>query len=160
VIALDAFIAQGNRRLAAAARHYLAVIEIAAGNYAAAIQHAHAAIEATPDVPGLRCQFHATLSTAARLAGDIPAAIDHAALAMRLMETHGRPEEGEREVRLTYAEALSATGSHDEARRVIFDAEARLLEVAAKIGDPAWRRSFLEAIPENAGTLALARRFR
>jgi hypothetical protein len=32
-----------------------------------------------------------------------------------------------------------------------------VLDKAAKIRDPAWRRSFLEAIPENAATLALAR---
>jgi tetratricopeptide (TPR) repeat protein len=155
--ARDALAAQGNRRLAAASMHYLAVIEIAAGNFAASIQHSRDAIDATPDVPGLRCQFHSTLSTAYRLGGDTQAALAHASTAMQLMETHGRPEEGETEVRLAYAEALYATGSVDAARRVIAEAKLLLLESAAKIADPAWRKSYLEAVPGNAGTLALAR---
>ena len=42
--ALAALRAQGNQRLVAAARHYLATIELGAGNYAAAIEHSLAAI--------------------------------------------------------------------------------------------------------------------
>jgi gamma-glutamyltranspeptidase/glutathione hydrolase len=40
--------------------------------------------------------------------------------------------------------------------RAIADARARLLTTAGRIGDPAYRRSFLEDVPENARTLALA----
>jgi tetratricopeptide (TPR) repeat protein/predicted Ser/Thr protein kinase len=155
--AFDALTAHGNRRLAAAARHYLAAIEIAAGNFEAAMEHSREAIDATPDVPALRCIFHGRLSNAYRLAGDPTSALVHARTAMQLMETHGRPEEGESEVRLAYAEALHATGAVQMASRVIADAEARVLEMAEKIRDRDWRRSFLEAIPENAATLALAR---
>jgi hypothetical protein len=60
-------------------------------------------------------------------------------------------------VRLAHAEALHATGAHDAARRVIAGARARLLAVADKIVDPAYRTSFLESVPENARTFALAR---
>ncbi|HEU4731834.1 MAG TPA: hypothetical protein VFT22_28260, partial [Kofleriaceae bacterium] len=60
-------------------------------------------------------------------------------------------------VRLTHAEALHATGAHDAARHAISGARARLLTIASRIADPAYRRSFLEDIPENARTLALAR---
>jgi tetratricopeptide (TPR) repeat protein len=60
-------------------------------------------------------------------------------------------------VRLAHAEALHATGAHDAARRAIADARARLLAIAAKIPDPAYRQSFLDGVPENARTLALAR---
>jgi hypothetical protein len=60
-------------------------------------------------------------------------------------------------VRLVRAEALHATGAHDAARRAIADARTRVLEIASRIADPAYRRSFLEAVPENARTLALAR---
>jgi hypothetical protein len=91
--------------------HSLGVIEIAAGNIPLAIQHIKHAIDETPDVPGLRCQFHATLSTAYRLGGDVQAALAHATTAMQLMDAHGRPEEGEHEVRLAYAQALYATGA-------------------------------------------------
>jgi hypothetical protein len=59
-------------------------------------------------------------------------------------------------VRLVHAEALEATGASDAARAAIAEARARLLAIADKIGDPAYRRSFLEDVPENTRTLALA----
>jgi tetratricopeptide (TPR) repeat protein len=158
--ALDAFVTQGNRRLETAARNYLAFIEIAAGDFATAIRHAREAIDGSPDVPALRCTFHATLSTAYRLSGQAEYALAHARTAMQMLEQLGRPEEGEANVRLAYAEALYATGAIAAARRVIVDAEVRLLEAAARIADADWRASFLEAIPEHAGTLALARMWR
>jgi tetratricopeptide (TPR) repeat protein len=60
-------------------------------------------------------------------------------------------------VRLSHAEALLATGAHDEARRAIAEARARLFSIAGRIPDADYRTSFLEAVPENARTLALAR---
>ncbi|HEX7840488.1 MAG TPA: hypothetical protein VF469_23580, partial [Kofleriaceae bacterium] len=59
-------------------------------------------------------------------------------------------------VRLAHAEALHATGAHDAARRAIAGARARLWAIADKIPDPAYKTSFLEHVPENARTLALA----
>jgi hypothetical protein len=59
-------------------------------------------------------------------------------------------------VRLAHAEALHATSAHDAARRAIADARARLLVIADKIADPGYKASFLERVPENARTLALA----
>jgi tetratricopeptide (TPR) repeat protein len=59
-------------------------------------------------------------------------------------------------VRLAHAEALHATGAHDAARRAIAGARARLSTIADKIADPAYKTSFLEDVPENARTLALA----
>jgi hypothetical protein len=63
-------------------------------------------------------------------------------------------------VRLAHAEALHATGAHDAAGRAIADARARLLAIADKIADPAYKTSFLERVPENARTLALATAWR
>jgi hypothetical protein len=60
-------------------------------------------------------------------------------------------------VRLAHAEALHATAAHDAAKRAIADAQARLLAIAARIPDPAYRQGFLEGVPEHARTLALAR---
>jgi len=60
-------------------------------------------------------------------------------------------------VRLAHAEALHATGAHETARRAIAEARDRLVTIAGRIADPAYRQSFLEAVPENARTLALAR---
>ncbi|HEX7841142.1 MAG TPA: hypothetical protein VF469_26875, partial [Kofleriaceae bacterium] len=59
-------------------------------------------------------------------------------------------------VRLALAEALHATGAHDAARRAIADARTRLRAIADKIPDPGYKTSFLENVPENARTLALA----
>ena len=55
-----------------------------------------------------------------------------------------------------HAEALHANGEHRAARAAVAAARDRLLARAACIGSDAWRRSFLENIPENARTLALA----
>jgi hypothetical protein len=60
-------------------------------------------------------------------------------------------------VRLAHAEALHATGARDAAQRAIADARTHLLAIADKIPDPDHRQSFLENVPENARTLALAR---
>jgi tetratricopeptide (TPR) repeat protein len=60
-------------------------------------------------------------------------------------------------VRLAHAEALHATGAHDAARHAIAEARARLISIADRIADPACKQSFLENVPENARTLALAR---
>jgi eukaryotic-like serine/threonine-protein kinase len=59
-------------------------------------------------------------------------------------------------VRLAHAEALHATGAHDAAARAVADARARLFAIADKITDPDYKASFLERVPENARTLALA----
>ncbi|XYI02491.1 protein kinase domain-containing protein [Sorangium sp. So ce1128] len=56
-----------------------------------------------------------------------------------------------------YAEALHASGDVDAARAVIRAARDDLLARADRIGDPAFRKSFLESISANARTLTLAR---
>jgi hypothetical protein len=60
-------------------------------------------------------------------------------------------------LRLTHAECLEATGDHGAARTAISEARAWVLAVADKIGDPAYRTTFLENVPENRRTLELAR---
>jgi len=55
-----------------------------------------------------------------------------------------------------HALALKATGDGDGARAAIAAACDRLTERANKINDPARRASFLESVPENARTMALA----
>jgi hypothetical protein len=59
-------------------------------------------------------------------------------------------------IRLARAEALHATGALDAARHAIAEARTRLYTIADQIADPEHQRSFLEAVPENARTLALA----
>jgi hypothetical protein len=59
--------------------------------------------------------------------------------------------------RLVAAEALAAVGEAVEAHRLLAYARADLLARAGRITAPDLRQSFLEAVPENARTLALAR---
>ncbi|WP_437585820.1 protein kinase domain-containing protein [Sorangium sp. So ce1000] len=56
-----------------------------------------------------------------------------------------------------HAEALHASGDVETARTVIREARDELLTGASKIGDPLFRKSFLENVSANAHTLALAR---
>jgi tetratricopeptide (TPR) repeat protein len=60
-------------------------------------------------------------------------------------------------LRLVHAECLEAIGDHAAARAAIASARARLLTIAEQIGDASYRTSFLENVPENRRTLALAR---
>jgi len=60
-------------------------------------------------------------------------------------------------VRLAHAEALHATGAHDAARHAIAEARGRLFTIADRIAGPDYKKSFLENVPENCRTLALAR---
>ncbi len=59
-------------------------------------------------------------------------------------------------VRLAHAEALHASGAHDAARLAVAEARTRLLAIADRIADPGFQRNFLDEVPENARTLALA----
>ncbi|MDC3959583.1 protein kinase [Polyangium jinanense] len=56
---------------------------------------------------------------------------------------------------LTRAEALWAAGKHGEARAAIEDARAELLARVARIPDPAYARTFLEAVPLHTRLLDL-----
>ncbi|WP_437319394.1 protein kinase domain-containing protein [Sorangium sp. So ce385] len=60
-------------------------------------------------------------------------------------------------VRLAHAEALHATGDRGAARAAIATARAHLLAIVHKIADPSYKKSFLENVPENTRTVALAR---
>jgi hypothetical protein len=83
-------------------------------------------------------------------------ALTHAREAMQMLVSTGRLEEGEALVRLAHAEALEATGDHAAARAAVAEARDRLLAIAERI-DESRRTTFLENVPENARTLALAR---
>jgi tetratricopeptide (TPR) repeat protein len=62
-------------------------------------------------------------------------------------------------IRLVHAECLDAAGRRDEARAAIANARGRLLAIAETIEAPPVRQTFLENVPENARTLALARQW-
>ena len=65
--------------------------------------------------------------------------------------------EGEAFVRLTYARVLTGTGQVEQGRAALTSAHERLVLRASRIRDPAWRRSFLEQVPENARTIEMVK---
>ncbi|WP_437999287.1 protein kinase [Sorangium sp. So ce185] len=60
-------------------------------------------------------------------------------------------------LRLAHVACLDAVGRRGAAEAALAAARDRLLRIAGTIPDPAYRVSFLEAVPENRTTLALAR---
>ena len=95
---------------------------------------------------------------AARLAMGRPAeALATAREAVAALQLTGTTGFRDAQVFLVHAEALHAAGEHEAARSAITAARDRVLAQAEPITDAALRASFLEAIPENARTLALAR---
>lgn len=59
-------------------------------------------------------------------------------------------------LRVIHIECLLAADQHERARDAAADARAWLLGIADKIGDPQYRATFLEAVPEHRRILALA----
>ena len=84
---------------------------------------------------------------------------DALAMAQAAVQIHaevGAVQDGEILVRLAHAEALYAVGS-PEAAETLAAVRDTLYSRASRINDVALRLSFLENIPENARTVALAR---
>jgi eukaryotic-like serine/threonine-protein kinase len=78
--------------------------------------------------------------------------------AIERLVDRGRALGGQAHLRLVHAEALLTRGS-TEAARAFLESSARLVRRRADaIEDPELRRCFLERVPENAKTLALASR--
>jgi tetratricopeptide (TPR) repeat protein len=152
--AIAEFAAQGDRRLEAASRNYLAHIVAARGDLAAAEQHVRDALVAIP--ASSRPSLLAGLASLLLRQGRAPEAATAARDAHAQLDALGGVEEGESLIRLMLAETLLAIGDPTAARDAIRRARDRVVERAAKITDPALRDSFLGNLPENARTLALA----
>jgi tetratricopeptide (TPR) repeat protein len=152
--ALDAFAAQGDRRLECAARLYAAYIWADLGDLPRAEAELRAAQAGVNRL--MTPQLLSNLARVVLAAGRADEALVLARDAHRGLDELGAIEEGESLVRLMVAEALAATGDRAAAREAAAAARDRLLARAARITDPAWRDSFLYRIAENARTLDLA----
>jgi tetratricopeptide (TPR) repeat protein len=153
----QSFEQQGDFRRAGCSLLYRACIELAAGRLADAEASAGRAAEMLANNPPLRCNALAVMAQIALEQGDAARAYHDASQAHALFLQLGSIDEGESRVRLVYAEALHASGHVEHARSAIADARASLSSRAAKIQDETRRAAFLDAIPEHARTLALAR---
>jgi tetratricopeptide (TPR) repeat protein len=158
--AIQAFALQGDRRMEGASRLYRALFLAMDTQLERAEAETKRAIDAAGLTPPLRAYALAVLGRI-RLTGRAPGDAEGPAReAMDVLDALGGVEEGESYVRLTYAEALEATGDRDAAREAIATARVRILERAAMIHDPRWKESFLERVRENARTLELAKQWR
>ncbi|XXU13715.1 protein kinase [Sorangium sp. So ce861] len=122
-------------------------------------REARAAMALAPAAPMVAVSAAAVLARALLGLGRTDEAMRAAAEASEQLAAFGTLEEGESLVRLTYAEALAASGRHAEASAAIASARAALLARAEKLRDPTWRERFLRDVPDNARTLELARRW-
>ncbi|WP_437720726.1 protein kinase domain-containing protein [Sorangium sp. So ce861] len=141
------------------ARCYLAKIALVSGDLDVAEREARAALALAPGAPTHAVQASAVLARALLGLGRVEEAMQAAAEASAQLSEFGTLEEGEPLVRLTYAEALAASGRHAEASAAIASARAALLARADKLSDPTWRERFLRDVPDNARTLELARQW-
>lgn len=146
----------GLPRTEGAARARLAWALMISGDLVAAAEHASAAADLLTVAPPLRAEALAIGAQVSLARGRTQEALETACEAMRVLSSLGQIEEGEAEVRLSFADALWASGNHEGARQAIVTARDRLLARAARIADPVLRGSFL-AISDSARTLERVR---
>lgn len=141
-------------------RWALAEVLRCAGDLDAANNEIHAALQllgmiSPLDVPGAQ----ATLAALRLAQGRTAEALAAAAEGLARYEAMGTCSQFFRGafLRLVHVDCLAAAGQHDAARAALATAAERILANAAKIQDPGYRKSFLENVPENRRTLALAK---
>ena len=138
---------------------FKAQLQLLTGSLADATRELDHALELVNDseFPALYSFAQALQSQALLVLGRPREALAAARAAMQIIETVGPLDQGESLVRLAYAEALDACGQREQARQVLATARSRLLDHAAQIEDPAWRKAFLDNIAEHRRTLKLWR---
>lgn len=123
----------------------------------AAESRLRSAVELSRDIGSLY-PYALALHAAALLAlGRATEALSEAREAFVALETQGGVEEGEFLIRLTYAETLIANHEPEPASRILSGARADLLARAQSIQTPKHRDQYLNAVPEHARILELAR---
>jgi tetratricopeptide (TPR) repeat protein len=157
--AVQAFAAQGDRRMEGACRIYLAAIYQLTGDVTAALREAREARDILAASPPTRACALARLGDALLQSGDAAEALEASREAVELLDTLQGTDEGDSLARVVYAEALFRSGDEAAAHAAIATARERVLLRASRITVAAWRASFLAAIPENARTLELAARW-
>ncbi len=158
--ALAQCVRESYRRFELASHIYLAVIHALRAELDQADTHVRAALEASSSAPPIRAYALAIFADLQMTRGAPEGAFTAASEAMSILEALEGVEEGEALIRLVHAQALEAMGRASEAQSRIMEARLRLMERADRITDARLRRSFLDHIPENARTLAMATRLK
>jgi tetratricopeptide (TPR) repeat protein len=154
--AVDTFVARKNRYMEGGSRTYLAMILVDAGSFAEAVDEARRAIALMEQIPSRRAHALGVLARALAALGSGDEAVLAATEASAIVESLNGIDEGEELIRLAYAEALEASGKHDAAVAAIQQASERVTFTAGRIADTAWRRSYLDRVPENVRIHELA----
>jgi serine/threonine protein kinase len=158
--ALEQCIRERYRRFELAARIYLAQILVMRAQPARAEEELQSAVEGAGSAPAIRAYGLAALADFLFEQKRPAEAREAAREAMGILRDLEGVEEGESLIRLVHALALESVGDEKGAAAAIADAKKRLLDRADRINDPRLRRSFLDHIPENARTLAVAARYK
>ncbi|WP_437488256.1 protein kinase [Sorangium sp. So ce1014] len=156
--AIATFQRLGDPRAEGVARAYLAKAALLGGDLAAAEAEARAAAELLQSAPPLRAAAWALSARVLLRRGRADEALALSGEALSLLESLGAVEEGESLIRLVRAEALFASGRHDEAIAAITRARHSVLSRAGQISSPRYRAQFLSSL-DNGETLALAARW-
>jgi hypothetical protein len=131
---------------------------IAESDANAAEREARRAIETAGASPSSRAFALAVLAGLALSRERATEALAYAGEAYQLLARLRGVESGQMFIRLQFAASLEANRRAIEARAVLEAARDRLVATANRIPDPTARASFLDAVPENAATLAGVRR--
>jgi hypothetical protein len=153
---LAAWQARGFAAYEGSGHRILADVLVRRGEPAAAEREARAALPRLAVLPLERAAATATLAAALLAQGRATDALATAEDARAQYEAIGAFGYRGAFARLVHVEALEAVGDHAAACQALAAARDRVIGNAGKIGDPELRRSFLEVVPENARTLALA----
>ena len=147
---------QSDRRLAGYNRIYYAEVLRGLGDLGGAEREIRTALELLVATAPARAYARAVLARVLLAKGRVGEALVEAREAEDQLEALGGIDEGEATVRLVFAEAVDASGDRSTAIIAIRAARDRLLARAAHIRKELWRASFLERVPDNARTVALA----
>ncbi len=148
--------AQGHRRAEAIILVYLARILVTAGDSAGASNAVADAERAAEQLPSIRAYALGVAATIRLERREMQKAEKLAQQAMQIIDQLHGIEEGEFLVRLTYAQVLRARGCELDAKRIMKESRRRLLKRAEKISESAWRKSFLNNVPDNRELLRIA----
>jgi len=141
----------GQRYLGIAIRVYRARALLAAGREGDAAREAEGAADEArrAEVPTLAAAALTAAADSWLAQGDAEMALALSRRSVAIRDELGGLEEDEAVVFLSYARALRASGREEDAREIARRGQARLSDLAEKIGDPELRRRFIEDVADN-----------